>query len=212
MRTEERIVLAMAELLRIQGYGATHVNQLVPAAKAPTGSIYHHFKGGKSEIAAASLRQAGPVYSQLIGSLLEAHTDLATSIEAVFDAAAEDMETTGWANMCPVATITAEVADTEPELRQVGAEVMSAWVEEGSRYLATRGLSDDQAREVMYALITGLEGAFLIARGLRTAEPFRTLGRAVANYVASMEAERPPRPNARPPRNARRVRSPRPAR
>lgn len=192
MGTEERIVLAMAELLRVQGYGATHVNQLVPAAEAPTGSIYHHFKGGKSEIAAASLRQAGPVYSQLIGSLLEAHTDLATSIEAVFAAAAEDMETTGWANMCPVATITAEVADTEPDLRRAGAEIMEAWVEEGARYLASRGLPDDEAREAIYALITGLEGAFLIARGLRSAQPFLATGRAIANYVRSLQAGQSP--------------------
>jgi AcrR family transcriptional regulator len=176
----------MAELLRAQGYAATGVNQLVRVAGAPTGSIYHHFKGGKREVATAALRQTGAVYSQLLPLLLDAHADLATGIEAAFAAAAEDMQNTGWANMCPVGTVTAEVADTEPELRQVGAEVMGAWVEQGSRYLAARGLSDAEARAVTYALLTGLEGAFLLARGLRCTEPFLAIGRAVASYVTSL--------------------------
>ena len=49
----------MTELLRVQGYAATSIKQLAEAAGAPTGSIYHHFKGGKREVAAAALRQAG---------------------------------------------------------------------------------------------------------------------------------------------------------
>ena len=98
------------------------------------------------------------------------------------------MATTGWANMCPVATVTAEIADTEPELRQVGAEVMAAWTEKGTRYLTARGLTETDARDLTHALITGLEGAFLMARGLRTTEPFVTIGRALASYVRTMRS------------------------
>src|SRR2546429_4256106 len=129
MRTGERIVLAMAELLRRQGYAATGINQLARAAEAPTGSIYHHFKGGKREVAAAALRQTGAAYGQLLPLLLDAHEDLATGIEAAFAAAAEDMANTGWLTMCPVGTVAGEIADTEPVLREVAAEVMRAWVD-----------------------------------------------------------------------------------
>ncbi|MFJ7147037.1 TetR/AcrR family transcriptional regulator [Streptomyces sp. NPDC100445] len=186
MKTDERIALAMAELLRKQGYGATGINQLARAAGAPTGSIYHHFKGGKREVAAAALRHTGAAYIQLLPLLLDAHADLATGIEAAFATAAEDMETTGWANMCPVGTVTAEVADTEPLLREVAAEVMGTWVDEGSRYLTTRGLSEADSRSAIYAVLTAIEGAFVLARGLRSAEPFLAAGRAVATYVASL--------------------------
>ncbi|MBF9066810.1 TetR/AcrR family transcriptional regulator [Streptacidiphilus fuscans] len=191
MKTDERIALAMAELLRKQGYGATGINQLARAAGAPTGSIYHHFKGGKREVAAAALRQTGAAYIQLLPLLLDAHADLAVAIEAAFAAAAEDMENTGWANMCPVGTVTAEVADTEPTLREVAAEVMGTWIDEGSRYLTTRGLSETDSRSVIFAILTAIEGAFVLARGLRSAEPFLAAGRSVAAYVASLErAER----------------------
>jgi AcrR family transcriptional regulator len=190
MDTEDRIVLAMAELLRVQGYAATGINQLVRAADAPTGSIYHHFKGGKREVAAAALRQTGAAYIQLLPLLLDPHEDLATGIAAAFVAAGEQMQNTGWMNMCPVGTVTAEIADIEPALREVAAEVMGSWIEQGSAYLVGRGLPEVLARSVIHSLIGALEGAFLLARGLRSTEPFAAAGRAQAAYVTSL-VERP---------------------
>lgn len=176
----------MAELLRAQGYGATGINQLARAAEAPTGSIYHHFKGGKRAVATAALQQTGAAYVRLLPMLLDEHDDLAEGIEAAFRAAGEDMRETGWANMCPVGTVTGEVADTEPELRQVAAEVFETWVEEGSRYFQRRGLAAVEARELTFAVLTALEGAFLMARGLRSVEPFIAAGRSTAAYAVRL--------------------------
>jgi AcrR family transcriptional regulator len=186
MKTDQRIVRSMAELLRVQGYAATSIQQLAAAAGAPTGSIYHHFRGGKREVAAAALRETGAAYIQLLPMLLDRHADLATAIEAAFAAAAEDLANTGWANMCPVGTVAGEIADTEPELRQVAAEVIASWVDAGSRYLARRGLSETDARTAMYALLTALEGGFLLARAQRAVEPLLAAGRAVSAYVATL--------------------------
>ncbi len=198
MQTDERITLAMAELLRTQGYAATGINQIARAAGAPTGSIYHHFKGGKREIAAAALRRTGAAYIQLLPLLLDPHDDLAAGFEAAFAAAAEDMVNTGWANMCPVGTVTGEIAGTEPLLREVAAEVMEHWIAEGSRYLAGRGLSDADARTVTFAMLAAIEGAFILARGLRSTEPLLAAGRTIAIHVASLpRTARTPRPASR---------------
>lgn len=191
MKTDQRIVRSMAELMRVQGYAATGIQQLAQAAGAPTGSIYHHFRGGKREIAAAALRETGAAYIQLLPMLLDRHADLSTAIEAAFAAAAEDLANTGWANMCPVGTVAGEIADTEPELRRVAAEVIASWVDTGSRYLAGRGLPDTDARAVMYALLTALEGGFLLARTERSGEPLLAAGRAVAAYAATLPATAP---------------------
>ena len=188
VKTDQRIVRAMAELLRVQGYAATGLQQLARAAQAPIGSIYHHFRGGKREVAAAALRQAGAAYIQLLPMLLDQHADLPTAIDAAFAAAADDIANTGWANMCPVATVASEIADTEPELRQVAAEVIASWADTGSRYLARRGLSQADARAAMYALLAALEGGFVLARAQRSAEPLLAAGRAVAAYIATMPA------------------------
>jgi AcrR family transcriptional regulator len=186
VKTDQRIVRSMAELLRVQGYAATGIQQLARAAGAPTGSIYHHFRGGKREVAAAALRQSGAAYIQLLPMLLDQYADLATAIEAAFAAAADDIAHTGWATMCPVATVAGEIADTEPELRQAAAEVIASWVEEGSRYLAGRGLSDNDARAAMYALLAALEGGFLLARAQHAAEPLLAAGHALSAYIATL--------------------------
>ena len=176
----------MAELLRVQGYAATSLQQLARAAQAPIGSIYHHFRGGKREIAAAALRQAGAAYIQLLPMLLDQHADLAAAIDAAFAAAADDIANTGWANMCPVGTVAGEIADTEPELRQAAAEVIASWVDEGSRYLSGRGLSQTDARTAMHALLAALEGGFLLARAQHDVEPLLAAGHAVSAYIATM--------------------------
>ena len=191
----------MWELLRVQGYTATGLQQLAQAAEAPTGSIYHHFRGGKREVAAAALRESGAAYIQLLPLLLDRHADLATAIEAAFAAAAEDMANTGWANMCPVVTVAGEIADTEPELRQVAAEVIGSWVDVGTQYLAGRGLAQTDARAAMYAVLTSLEGGFLLARAQHAVEPLLAAGRAVSTYIATMPvAAQPSVPASQPAR------------
>ena len=41
----------MQRMLQIKGYAASGLNELVVDSGAPKGSIYHHFPGGKEEIA-----------------------------------------------------------------------------------------------------------------------------------------------------------------
>src|SRR3954453_13994047 len=47
--TRQRIVEAGADLLRLKGYSGTGVKEIVAAAQAPFGSLYHHFPGGKEQ-------------------------------------------------------------------------------------------------------------------------------------------------------------------
>lgn len=186
MGTVERITTAMAELMRRQGYAATGIAELARAAGVPNGSVYHHFRGGKRDVAAGALRESGAAYGQLLPTLLEPYDDLAAGLEAVFFEAGRTMEHSGWMTMCPVATVTAETADVEPELRAVGAEVMAGWVESGAACLRGRGLAADDARQVMHAALAALEGAFVVARGLHSREPFDAAGRVLGAWVATL--------------------------
>ena len=106
---------------------------------------------------------------------------------AAFTQAAEDMAGTGFANMCPVASVAAETADTVPELREASATIFQGWVDGGGAYFASRGLDDALAREVTLALIGALEGAFVLARTLRSTEPLLAAGRALAPRYRGIE-------------------------
>jgi AcrR family transcriptional regulator len=178
--TRESILTAAAELMRHKGYGAVAVKDIAAASGAPIGSLYHHFRGGKVQIAREALINAGHAYSLLIPSIVDEYTDLGDAVDAVFTQAADDMAGTGFANMCPVASVAAEVADTVEELRETTASVFAGWVDAGSAYFAARGLDSSKAREVTLAVICALEGAFVLARTLRSTEPLLAAGRALA--------------------------------
>ena len=185
--TRESILTAAAELMRHKGYGAVGMKDIAEASGAPIGSLYHHFRGGKVQIAREALINAGAAYALLIPSIVDSYTDLGDAIDAVFTQAAEDMAGTGFANMCPVASVAAEVADTVEELRETSATVFQGWVDGGSAYFAARGLDASHAREVTLALIGALEGAFVLARTLRNTEPLLAAGRALAPRYAGIE-------------------------
>ena len=53
--TKERIVRAGVMLFQAHGYHGTGLTMLLGQAKIPKGSFYHHFPGGKEELAAATL-------------------------------------------------------------------------------------------------------------------------------------------------------------
>ncbi|OKH64685.1 TetR family transcriptional regulator [Mycobacterium sp. SWH-M1] len=178
--TRESILTAAAELMRHRGYAGVGMKDIAEASGAPIGSLYHHFRAGKVAIAREALLNAGAAYGLLIPTIVDAYTDLGGAVGGVFDQAAEDMEATGFANMCPVASVAAEVADTVEELRQTTRDVFDGWIDGGTAYFVARGLDDRFARDLTVALIGALEGAFLLARALRTTEPLLAAGRTLA--------------------------------
>jgi AcrR family transcriptional regulator len=185
--TKESILTAAAELMRHRGYAAVGMKDIAEASGAPIGSLYHHFRGGKVQIVREALINAGVAYGVLIPSIVDEFTDLGAAIEGVFAQAAEDMAGTGFANMCPVASVAAEVADTVEELRETSASVFEGWIHGGTAYFAARGLAESLAREVTLALIGALEGAFVLARTLRSTEPLLAAGRALGPQYRGVE-------------------------
>jgi AcrR family transcriptional regulator len=178
--TRESILTAAAELMRRKGYGAVGMKDVVAASGSPIGSLYHHFPGGKVQIAREALINAGTAYGLLIPTLVDPHDDLGEAVASVFAQAAADMAETGFANMCPVASVAAEVADTIEELRDATAGIFTAWLDGGTAYFVARGLSHDVARDLTVTLVGALEGAFVLARTLRDTEPLLAAGRVLA--------------------------------
>src|SRR5450631_3857838 len=106
--TRERIINASAELFRRQGYAGTGVKQIVAAAQAPFGSIYHHFPGGKEQIGAETIRSSGAIYELLIEAVIDPAPDPVTGVGDFFAGAAQHLRESDFADACPIATIALE--------------------------------------------------------------------------------------------------------
>jgi AcrR family transcriptional regulator len=181
--TRQRIIETSAELLRRQGYMATGVKQIVDEAQAPFGSIYHFFPGGKEQLGAEAVRTSGLLYEQLIPAVFGPAPDLVSGVRAFFAGAGEHLEQTDYADACPIATVALETASTSELLRRACAEVFEHWIVVGAAVLEEAGLPHDTARELTIAMLCALEGAFVLARAMRTTTPLAIAGEMTANAV-----------------------------
>ena len=179
----ERIVGASAELMRLQGYNATGIKQIVAAAQAPFGSIYHHFPGGKEELGAAAIRRSGKLYEELVPAVLDPAPDLSSGVRRFFAGAGEHLAQSDYADACPIATIALEVASVSEPMRLACADVFDSWVRAGLPRFTAAGLPEATARELVTAMICALEGAFVLARATRSTEPLRVAGEMTAQAV-----------------------------
>jgi AcrR family transcriptional regulator len=179
--TRDRIVDASAELFRLQGYSATGVKQIVEAAQAPFGSVYHHFPGGKEQIGAAAIRASGRLYAQLIPAVFDFAPDPASGVRMFFAGAAQHLVDTDYADACPIATVALEVSSSSETMRQACADTFESWIAEGSARFPE--IDRTTAHELTTAFVCALEGAFVLARALRSTEPLRIAGELVAGAV-----------------------------
>jgi AcrR family transcriptional regulator len=181
--TRERILIAAAELFRRQGYAATGLKQIVAEADAPFGSIYHHFPGGKEQLCEEVIQAGGTFFLILVGTVYQAEPDAISGLRAVFDAAAETLEATDYADACPIATIALEVASTNECLRQASADAFQAWLDALTQRLQADGCPPTQAPLLATATIAALEGAFVLARTQRSTVPMHAAKAMVEQSV-----------------------------
>jgi len=179
-----------AELFRRQGFAATGVKQIVAEARAPFGSVYHFFPGGKEQLGAEVIRWSGGVYGQLIDAFFPPGADVVAATRSFFAAAAETLRETDYADACPIATVALEVSSTNEPMRAACADVFESWIELASDRLTGAGLSRARARKLAVSMLCSLEGAFVLARAMRSTEPLKAAGAAAAQDVREALRER----------------------
>lgn len=177
--TRERILYAAAELFRRQGYAGTGLNQVVAEADAPFGSLYHHFPGGKQQLAEEVIHAGGAFFQNLVTAVYDTETTPEASVRAVFDGAAETLKNTDYQDACPIATIALDIASTNEALRRATQDVFDQWISA----LAERLGNNTDALAVLCAL----EGAFVLCRAQRTTAPLQAAGEMAAAFVSHNE-------------------------
>src|SRR5579884_3859975 len=185
-RTRDRILTTSSELFRRQGYSSTGVKQIVTAAQAPFGSLYHFFPGGKEELGAEAVRASGALYAQLIPAVFDPAPDPVSGVRMFFSAAAEHLRETGYEDACPIATVALEVSSSSETMRQACAEVFESWIAAGAERFQRTGLTAERARELTIGMLAALEGAFVLARALRSTGPLEVAGELAARRVEAV--------------------------
>jgi len=181
--TRDRLLASTAELLQRQGYAATGLSAVIASSGATTGSLYHHFPGGKEELVAEALRMSGAGYQMVVEAVLDDAPDLATGVRQSFPAAAAVLEGSGYADACPIATVALEVASTDEHLRRVTHEIFGGWTDALAGRFCAAGVDSGRSRELALLYLAALEGGFLLSRAARSPEAMLAVGEAVAGVI-----------------------------
>lgn len=181
--TRERIVEAASASFMQRGFAGSGLKQIAQASAAPIGSLYHFFPGGKTELAAETLRRSGQSYQALVESVIDGAPEIVSGVRTCFDAAADVLRATDYADACPIATVALEVASSDEVLRQVTAEIFESWLESAASRFVAAGIEASRARELATVVLAGLEGGFLLSRAAKDATALEMIGRSLAQLV-----------------------------
>jgi hypothetical protein len=75
-------------------------------------------------------------------------------------------------------------------MRQACAEVFDSWIDAAAARLIEAGLPRRRARQLAISMLASLEGAFVLARALRSTEPVEVAGVAATAAVREALAAR----------------------
>lgn len=168
--TKQRMVEATADLLRARGLEATSFSDVLAASGAARGAIYHHFPGGKAELAREAVAWTG---RSVAGRLAAIDADEPYAVVEQFLAAARvAVSQSAGGSSCAVAAVTVEAAQFDTLLTDGVHTALSSWVEELGRQLLRTGASEHAAATLSVLMITVMEGAHVLCRAAGSTEPF----------------------------------------
>jgi TetR/AcrR family transcriptional repressor of lmrAB and yxaGH operons len=185
MNARERMIETTLRLLRTQGLRATGMNQIVLESQAPRGSIYHHFPGGKEQLAAEALRTAGAAIAARIRAALDAHRDPSVALRTFIEEYARELRESDYQRGCPIGNAATDATATSESLRGVCAGVFAEWEQLIAQGLERAGFRGKEARALAEFTLASIEGALILCRARRSTEP---LARVAKQIVASLQA------------------------
>jgi AcrR family transcriptional regulator len=158
----ERLLEGAGELLAEKGYAGMELRDVAARGRAPRGSIYHHFPGGKAQLAAEAAAVDGVRVREAIErSLAERGTKgtLAVFGEMFRRRAADHPELIG----CPVAAA-ALARPEDPALAAAATAAFQSWEGAIAAALEAEGIGPKQAATFAGLVVSTIEGALVRTR------------------------------------------------
>lgn len=182
----EDMLAAAVELFRARGYDGVGVAELLEKSGAPRGSLYFHFPGGKEQIGAEAVTRVGEEVAQRFRDLRLSGVDLPTFIERVFKTTAKEAKERRYQASCPMAAVAAGCGPGNPKLQAAVRGAFASWEHEISLAARVDGLSEASAAIFASAMLTAMEGAFVVSKAQESSAPHINASRAMQAFAAAL--------------------------
>ena len=179
----DRLLNGARKLLAEKGYAGMELRDVAERGKAPRGSIYHHFPGGKRQLAIEAAELEGAEIRAAIESSLEKRglSETLTMFGEMFRRRVKDQpERLG----CPVAAA-ALARPEDPALAAAATAAFQSWEAPIAAALRDEGVGKADAETFAGLVVSTVEGALIRARAAGDEAP---LDSAVAGLQQALEA------------------------
>ena len=164
----ERLVAGAADLLRRRGLNAASVREVAKHSKAPLGSTYHYFPGGKYQLAAEAVRWADDLTAQALSEALAAGpVDGLAGFVSMWRKVLTDSD---FRAGCAVLAVCVE-DDDDSTPREAAVFAFSNWVSILASSLRRHGADHEKAAGTATLIIAAIEGAVAMCRAERSTDP-----------------------------------------
>ncbi|MDT7802354.1 MAG: hypothetical protein QOI78_5787 [Actinomycetota bacterium] len=173
----ERIVLSAAQLVRVQGVGATGMRDVVAHAEAPRGSLQHYFPGGKDQLIAEAVAWAGGYAARRVARVAAKLEDPTPGklFAAMVAQWRDEFTATGFDAGCPLVATVADAAATSDSLRDAVGKAFEGWQRPLAETLEQFGVPSARSASLAVLMLSTLEGAIVLARAHQDVAPLDTV-------------------------------------
>jgi AcrR family transcriptional regulator len=175
--SRNKMIQSAALLFREHGYSGTGFRDVIEHSGAPRGSIYHHFPGGKEQLAAETVEWAAGVIERRLARAAE-NGDPIVALGNFVDAWREVLEDSNFRAGCPIVAVAAE-ADAGATAMTAAAAAFTRWQDLVAHALLGAGVSRTDSRRLATLVVAGIEGAILLCRARQDIRPLRDVHRAL---------------------------------
>lgn len=181
--TRARLAESMLELIQTSGYSGTGLNAVIDHAAAPKGSIYFHFPEGKEGLGVAAVELAAKQFETLIVEAAASASGPAEAARAAIEALTAIVSDSDFRLGCPVSVVTLEMGAESERLRQACATAFESWIAPTAAFLESSGVTGEEARSLATVVVSTIEGAVIVSRALRSAQPLEAAADVVAELI-----------------------------
>lgn len=169
--TRLRLISVATRLFQQRGYHAIGLAEILALSETPKGSLYHHFPGGKPELAEACVTRIAESSLRAIDQLSASGLDIIGFLRNLSDVTAAWLQRTDWLDGSLLAVIGQEQGGAGGPLSEAVRIAYQRIEMRLARWLMAEGVAVARARDMAATIIAAQEGALVLARSRHDAAP-----------------------------------------
>jgi AcrR family transcriptional regulator len=190
----ERMVVSAALLIRERGAHATAISDVLQHSRAPRGSAYHYFPGGRTQLLCEAVDYAG---DHVGAAIAEAQSGLGL-LDILIDKYRRQLLDTDFRAGCPIVAVSVESGAEQDRERMYpvierAAAAFDHWTDLIAQRFIADGIPAADATELAVFATAAIEGAIVLARVRRDLTPLDRVHRQLRNCLLAATPEGKPR-------------------